>query len=313
MLYQKTRPKTFKDFIGNKPAVASLAAALAREDRPHVFLFHGPSGCGKTTLARVFANELGTTEFNLIEKNAATSRGIDMVRDIEGYADTAPMGGTSRVIILDEAHQLTKDAQNGLLKLLEDMAPHSYYLLCSTEPTRIIKTIQTRCATIPVRKLKEDEMSSLLDQVCDRAEMAYPADVLLDAIIDQAEGCPRDAVVMLESTIGMDPEDAVKLIRSGKIVEAGQSGASLELCRTVASGNWKRARKAFAELLEEDSGTDSEHVRRGLLGYLKSCTMKSTDTKSAARFIDKMEELVEPTFNSNWPGLLVMVFRACDV
>jgi len=110
MLFQKIRPKTLNEFVGNKPAATALKRAIEAKDRSHCYLFVGPSGCGKTTLARIVATEFGAGESSVIEINAASQRGIDMARELEKFTRASPFDGGCWAVIIDECHSLTKDA-----------------------------------------------------------------------------------------------------------------------------------------------------------------------------------------------------------
>src|SRR5437773_2031788 len=127
-LYKKHRPRKFADVVGQPRAVAALESMVAAGEVPHSVLFAGPSGTGKTTLARILARELGCGK-NFKEINAAESRGIDSIREVQSVMGLAPMGGKCRVWLWDEAHRLTPDSQSALLKTLEDTPSHVYFML----------------------------------------------------------------------------------------------------------------------------------------------------------------------------------------
>ena len=158
-LYKRFRPKSLDAVVGNGGTVAALQKFLKKGNLPHTILFKGPSGCGKTTLARILAKELGCGVLDLREYNSADFRGIDTIRDISRIMTNAPAAGNCRVFILDEAHQLSKDAQNAALKILEDTPKHVYFFICTTDPQKLIATIRSRCTEMPVDLLKLDEMT----------------------------------------------------------------------------------------------------------------------------------------------------------
>ena len=137
-LYKKHRPKTLARVVGNKSTVEALRSMLEARTLPHTLLFHGPSGTGKTTLARIVKNELGCLPTDFHEHNSSDFRGIDFIRELRSKVNLAA-AGPCRVWIIDECHQLTRDAQNAALKILEDTPSHVYFFLCTTDPQKLIK------------------------------------------------------------------------------------------------------------------------------------------------------------------------------
>jgi DNA polymerase-3 subunit gamma/tau len=156
-LYNKHRPKKFKQVKGQKEAVQVLSDMVKKRNVHHALLFTGPSGCGKTTLTRILGAKIGCASHNYKEYNVASYGGIDLVRSIEDKYKSYPMGSRSKVYVLDEAHELTRAAQEAILKILEDCPKFTYFMLCTTQPEDLIKTIQTRVMEIKVNPLDEKE------------------------------------------------------------------------------------------------------------------------------------------------------------
>jgi len=130
------RPKTLKEMEGNRSTVDSLQAVLSREsDIPHAFLFSGSAGCGKTSLGRIVASELGCAPADFREIDTADFRGIDTIREIKNQARLKPLAGKVRVWLLDEFHKSTADAQNALLKILEEPPSHDF------PPTHLLRLL----------------------------------------------------------------------------------------------------------------------------------------------------------------------------
>ena len=203
-LHIDKRPKDFDEFVGNKATVTSLKSLIAREDRPHVLLFHGPSGCGKTTLARIFAGKLGCDAKSIIEINTSDERGIATARNILDKMRYKAIGSDVRIYILDEVHSTTKDFQNAMLKGLEDTPPHVYFILCTTNPQGLLVTVRNRCTTLPVVKLSEKRLMYLLRKFTDK-DGAF-----LKVIANYAEGCPRQALIILDQIIDIDDDNILE-------------------------------------------------------------------------------------------------------
>lgn len=213
-LHTKYRPQTWDEIRGNEETVEGLRSVFSKppRKRPRVFLLIGPSGCGKTTIARIMKKELGCSDFEYFEINAADTRGIDCIREIILDCEFLPLFGEFKLYVLDEVHQLTTEAQNALLKVLEDTPEHVYFILLTTDPEEIIEAIKTRCATYRVNPLPPSMIRDLLDWVC-KEEKKKVRDELLEAISKVCNGSPRQAQVLLDQIINVDdPKKALKIV-----------------------------------------------------------------------------------------------------
>ncbi len=164
-IYRKHRPVEFDEMAGNEAEIESFQKVLEKESPPHTYLLIGPSGCGKTTLARIAARKLGADALSLTEINSADNRGIDTAREIIHQLHYLPPGSGSRVFIIDELHQTSKDWQNAMLKPLEDTPEHVYFFLCTTDPNKLIKAIRTRCTEVRVNPLDPDTIYRIILRV----------------------------------------------------------------------------------------------------------------------------------------------------
>lgn len=258
-LYKRYRPKSLKEIVG-QPVVVKMISEWFKNDRvPHTILIHGPSGTGKTTLARIIRTKLKCHKNDLIEINAADQRGIDLARKIREQMSLAPMGGDCRVWIIDEAHQLTVDAQSAFIKMWEDTPEHVYFLLATTDPQKLKPTIRTRCSDIVVKLLDYKDMLKLLDPIQTKEDFKSSGDII-DIIIEKAEGSPRKALVLLNSILNVeDEEEQLEIIRS-----SDEKHLAIEIAKALfkPGTKWKTVAKLLKQVEE-----DPETIRSIVLGY----------------------------------------------
>lgn len=292
-LYQKHRPTEFEQVVGNEGIVQSISRMLKKKETfPHAVLFHGPSGCGKTTLARIIGNELGATKRDLREIDSAQFRGIDTVRELRNISQYRPIGGTVTVFIIDEVHKMTNDAQNGLLKILEDPPEHVYFILCTTEPNKLLKTVRGRCSDFQVQTLSDLEMKKLLKGIAKKEKKVLDK-TTYKIIVQNSFGHPRNAINILEQVINVPKEERTKLAKRVAVEEV----QAIELCRALFKrAHWGEINKILKGLKDQEPET----IRRIVLGYCSS-TLLNTD-KEIAGII--MEEFIEPFYNTGFPGLV---------
>ncbi|MCK9281522.1 MAG: AAA family ATPase [Melioribacteraceae bacterium] len=296
------RPKTFNEIIGNRDTVESLQSLLQQKDPPHTFLFSGLTGCGKTTLARIVANELGCSEYDRIELNSSNNRGIDTARDIISQMSFKPLQGKCKVYILDEVHATTKDFQHAMLKALEDAPKHVFFILCTTEPEKLLKTILNRCSRFEVHKLNIKMIMRLLDNVLSPRKIKINIDVL-EKIAEESEGIPRQALIMLQQIIGIKEADkAIKIIQS---IKTDQKQV-IDLCRALNEG---RAWNQIAGIIKSIEA-EPESIRRAVLGYFTTIALNSKDKKTALRSAMIIENFTDNYYDSGKAGLILSAFRS---
>jgi DNA polymerase-3 subunit gamma/tau len=286
-LYQKIRPDSFETVVGNKSTVASLKAVMAKgpDKMPHNLLFMGPSGCGKTTLARIVAAMVKCLNSDLQEINAAQNRGIDMVRGIQNNLNLSPMHGETRVYIIDECHQLTAEAQDSLLKMMEDTPKHVFFLLCTTDSGKLKPTLRNRCTPFTVTPLSEERMIKFLRRVCTKESFNVPDKVLSQIAMDSM-GSSRAALVLLELVSDLPQEE---MLRAAKQNAAKQNEA-IALARLLFT---KPQWPAVAELLRGLTTEDPEGLRRMVLSY---CTSVMLSGKSQAQAWIVMDAFSAPFY-----------------
>src|SRR5882762_8117254 len=198
-VYFKNRPQTFAEVVGQEAVVRTLTNAITQDKVRQAYLFAGPRGTGKTSLARILAKAVncahgptptpdGTchacvaiangTSLDVIEMDAASQRGIDDIRDIRDRVVLQPVEGHYKVYILDEAHQLTDAAWNALLKLIEEPPPHLVFVFCTTDLSKVLPTVRSRCQTFVFARPRLPELVRLLRRVADGEGIQVPDQAL---------------------------------------------------------------------------------------------------------------------------------------
>ena len=232
-LYRRYRPETFAEVIGQEHVTEPLRAALANNRVNHAYLFSGPRGCGKTTSARILARALncerapiadpcgecdscrdlgrgGPGSIDVIEIDAASHGGVDDARDLREKAFFAPVRDRYKVYIIDEAHMVTTQGFNALLKLVEEPPPHLRFIFATTEPEKVIPTIRSRTHHYPFRLIPPRLLSGYLAELCEKEQVPIePA--ALPLVVRAGAGSARDTLSVLDQLMGGAGAEGVTL------------------------------------------------------------------------------------------------------
>ncbi len=222
-LYRKYRPSGFTEVLGQEHIVETLKGAIAQGHVAHAYLFAGSRGTGKTSLARILAREIGCTDKDLYEIDAASHTGVDDIREIREGVATLPFESPYKVYIIDETHMLSKAAFNALLKTLEEPPKHVVFILATTEAEKLPETIVSRCQTFTFRKPSRAVLTKMIGRVA-KAEGFTLEPAAGDLVALLADGSFRDAHGILQKVMGASKDKKVSLAEV-EIVTGAPRGA----------------------------------------------------------------------------------------
>jgi DNA polymerase-3 subunit gamma/tau len=289
-LYRKYRPQTFDEVVGQEAVVRTLKNAISSGQVRQAYLFAGPRGTGKTSMARILAKGLncaqgptpepdGTcnscrtiaagTSLDVIEMDAASQRGIDDIREIRDRVVLQPVEGRYKVYILDEAHQLTDAAWNALLKLIEEPPPHLVFVFCTTDLSKVLPTVRSRCQTFVFQRPRLQDLVTVLTRVAEGEGIDAPPQAL-SLVARAARGSFRDATSTLDQ-LAAATGGAVTVQSVLQLLGTVEEEALFRLCDLIVDRDTAGALTFLEELAEEGHDLGRfvseliEHLRHLLL------------------------------------------------
>ncbi|MEW6446895.1 MAG: DNA polymerase III subunit gamma/tau [Bacillota bacterium] len=309
-LYRQWRPQTFAEVVGQEHVTRTLRNALSKNKMAHALLFAGPRGTGKTSTARILAKALNCAEgpaagpcnachhcrsitagtaLDVLELDAASRRGIDEMRELRERVKLAPVVASYKVYIIDEAHMLTTEAANALLKTLEEPPPRVVFILATTEPHKMPVTILSRCQRFDFHRLQPADIRSHLERVVEEIRgRATPA--ALELISQAAEGSMRDALGILDQVLSLGDGD-VNEDTVADLLGKVRLGALTEMAELLRRGDTARALRLVSEV--DEAGKDPGLFIRDLLALLREDLLRVVDQGKTVprRLIRCLEEL----------------------
>jgi len=317
--------------LGNDRIKSMLSAYLTDGTLPHASLFTGPAGCGKTTAARIIALglncETGVTpnpccecstcksiialnNLSVLELDGARTGNKDMVLRILNDLPSAPFGiDRYRVLILDEAHKLSNDAEDALLKFLEDTPKHVYVILCTNEPMQLKEVTRQRCKPIQFSRMENNTIYEMLDQVSQfEGMMAKPE--ILHMISEECDGTPRVALSFLQqvSAEGSWTKEAATFILSAGVVEADQQEV-IDLGRLLlSSSRWYPIQDMYLRLVKK---IPVETLRITMMGFLAGCFKNAKTNEDAILFHNCTETVGALYYGPNAQHIILMRLFKC--
>lgn len=288
-LYRRYRPQNFDELIGQSQVTDPLKAALTADRVNHAYLFSGPRGCGKTTSARILARCLnchkgptanpcgecescvelgrgGSGSLDVVEIDAASHNGVDDARDLRERAIFAPARDRYKIFILDEAHMVTPQGFNALLKIVEEPPEHVKFIFATTEPEKVISTIRSRTHHYPFRLVATAEMLGYLEQVLE-SEGVTVEEGVLPLVIRAGGGSVRDSLSLLDQLVAGSENNTVAYERAVGLLGFTHESLLSEIIDAFASNDGAKAFDAIDRVIQ--TGQDARRFLDDLLERLR--------------------------------------------
>jgi DNA polymerase-3 subunit gamma/tau len=313
-LYRKYRPATFGEVVGQEHVTEPLSIALSSGRINHAYLFSGPRGCGKTSSARILARSLnceqgptptpcgvcdscvalapnGPGNLDVTELDAASHNGVDDARDLRDRAFYAPAQSRYRIFIIDEAHMVTPQAFNALLKIVEEPPEHLIFVFATTEPEKVLPTIRSRTHHYPFRLLAPKSMRGLLERICTQENVVVD-DAVYPLVIRAGGGSPRDTLSVLDQLVAGADGNRVAYSRALALLGATDLALIDDSVDALAAGDAAALFGAVEAVI--DAGHDPRRFATDLLERFRDLIVLQAVPDAASRgVVDAPDDVLD--------------------
>ncbi len=320
MFYHKYRPKFFNDVVGQEIVVKILKNFLKSRDIPHGYLFAGERGTGKTSVARIYAKALNCLErkeeepcgncrictlfhenkfLDIVELDAASHRRIDDIRNIQEHIGFRPIQGKYKVFIIDEAHSLTEEASNALLKTLEEPPTHAIFVLATTEPHKLLPTILSRVQRLDFRRISIPKIVEKLKLIAKNENISYEESALY-LIAEESGGSLRDAETLFEKiALSLNPHNTVTENFVSEFLGHLSPKLTLEFLELISRKNIQDSLDFLGKIYAQ--GFDLNLFLKSLLKTIRQLIFlkmhpqyaKHLEIERPREFVEKMKKIAE--------------------